>query len=182
MSSRDLEELLLKKHEHRRAVELDWEAVKRDWLVAVEAFYDEICPWLDPFRQKGILDYQFEDIERHEEYIGGYRTRKMMLTASGERIGEIVPVAALILAAAGRIDMIGKNGSVRFLRVGRGSTGPVIEVREGTPDRDAYLCKDPKEKGYEEELMWKISTPPPNIRYIELNSETFADALLEVIR
>ena len=55
----------------------------------------------------------------------------------------------------------------------------MIEVREGTPDRDALRI--PKRRAIQE-LMRKISTPPPNIRYIELNSETFADALLEVIR
>lgn len=172
----------MRKQKHRRAAEPDWEAAKRDWLAAVEAFYGAICPWLEPFRQKGILDYRFEDVERCEEYIGDYRTRKMMLTASGEKIGEIVPVAALILAAAGRIDMIGKNGSVRFLRVAKSSIGPVIEVREGPPDHNGYLGDDPEEKASEEELVWKISTPPPTIRYIELDSETFADALLEVIR
>ncbi|MEA4884560.1 MAG: hypothetical protein VB144_13065 [Clostridia bacterium] len=76
---------------------------------------------------------------------------------------------------------IGKNGSVRFLHVAKNSSESVLEVREGMIGRNERLCEDHEVQGPEEELVWKISTPPPNVRYIELNSETSSDALLEVM-
>ena len=32
-----------------------------------------------------------------------------------------------------------------------------------------------------EKDVWKISTPPPKIKYLELNENSFFDALMEVI-
>lgn len=55
MGSKDLEGLLTRKHQHRKANEADWEAAKSDWLASVDAFYDAFC--------------------------GNYRTKKMMITA-----------------------------------------------------------------------------------------------------
>jgi hypothetical protein len=51
VGSKDLEGLLTRKHQHRKANEADWEAAKSDWLASVDAF----C--------------------------GNYRTKKMMITA-----------------------------------------------------------------------------------------------------
>ncbi len=36
-------------------------------------------------------------------------------------------------------------------------------------------------KNNEVNKIWKIATPPPNIKYINLDEETFFDALMEVI-
>jgi hypothetical protein len=79
VGSKDLQGLLTRKHQHRKANEADWEAAKSDWLASVDAF----C--------------------------GNYRTKKMMITAWEENTGKIVPVAALIPGSADRINMTGKT-------------------------------------------------------------------------
>jgi len=84
------------------------------------------------------------------------------------------PIGTLIIGSRGRIDMTGMNGTIMFVLVDRESDGPRIrtktEFRENNPESD----KEP-------ELVWKISTSPPDIRYIPLNEDSFSDVLAEVI-
>ena len=64
------------------------------------------------------------------------------------------PIGRIILGTLGRIDMSSDFGSVRFVVVSNDSNT---------------------------KLIWKIITPPPQVLYLEVNEESFFEALMEII-
>ena len=48
-------------------------------------------------------------------------------------------------------------------------------------EKDEGEIKKVNEGNGQEEMVWKIATSPPSIKYIDLDSDSFSDALLEVI-
>ena len=73
--------------------------------------------------------------------------------------------------------MESRTGKVRFVLVDEKSEGPLDGVRVPADKRS-------KSKEIDETKIswtWKIATPPPSVRYISLNEESFFDALMELI-
>lgn len=83
-----------------------------------------------------------------------------------------------MIGARGRVDMIGPKGIVRLVIVPKDSSGPKIRVNIRKQDEPASKKDDVKSIL---DWDWKISTPPPNIRYFDLNKESFQDALMDIL-
>ena len=64
--------------------------------------------------------------------------------------------------------MEGKAGKVKFLLTDKNSTKTKVQIYQGKPAKNIKWA-------------WKISTPPPAVQLLELNEESFFDALMEVI-
>ncbi len=176
MGKKVLEEILRKKHQIKEKQGVDWNRRRNVWLNSVEAFYRDIVTWLEPFTEKGLLEITCEDAVKREEHIGEYHLKKMILSISEETV-VFDPVGTLIIGAWGRIDMTGRNGTIMFVLADRGSDGPRIRMKTDTGFRENNNPKSDKEP----ELGWKISTSPPDMRYIPLNEDSFSDVLAEVI-
>lgn len=181
MGLKDLEKFLAEKKEEKVAVStIDWKQEKLRWLHYIDEFYLRIEEWLVPYKAKDLLQYTFEEITLSEENIGDYKTRRLRLEISNDSV-VFDPIGTNLIGAFGRIDMVGKNGTIKFLLVDKDSTGPRISVKvihandlEKTPEVET-LKK-------EIELAWKITVPPPTMKYIDLNEDSFSDALLEVTK
>ena len=181
MGLKDLERFLADKKEEKVAVStIDWKREKLRWLHYIDEFYSRVEEWLVPYKEKDLLQYAFEEITLSEENIGDYKTRRLRLEISNDSV-VFEPVGTNLIGAFGRIDMVGKNGTIKFLLVDKYSTGPRISVKiihandpEKTPEVET-LKK-------EIELAWKITVPPPTMKYIDLNEDSFSDALLEVTK
>lgn len=91
---------------------------------------------------------------------------------------KLEPIGTNLIGAKGRVDLIGKNGTIRFVLVNKNSSGPKIKVNIWIEGEEP-----PKQEEVSKilEWEWKISTPPPRIKYIEFNQETFLSALMEVV-
>lgn len=178
MSLKNLEEFLNNKKKDTE-VKINWEEVKEKWLKEIDNFYTQVQSWLKEYETKNLLKIDFEEVTKLEEHIGEYKARKMRINISNESVF-FDPVGALIIGARGRIDMIGKCGRIKLLLVGKNSSSPRIIVNMHMENKlqDSKNDADTKE---ELEVCWKIATPPPGIKYIELNADSFSDALLEVI-
>ena len=174
MGKKVLEEILRKKHEKKEKQAVDWNRRRNIWLNSVEAFYQDVVRWLGPFTEKGLLEITCEDAVKREENIGEYHLKKMILNISEETV-IFDPVGTLIIGARGRIDMTGKNGTIMFVLVDRESDGPGIRMKT------EFRENNHPESEREPELVWKISTSPPDIQYTPLNEDSFSDVLAEVI-
>ncbi|WP_044749401.1 hypothetical protein [Bacillus alveayuensis] len=143
----------------------------------IEKFYNQIQKFLAPLQEKGLLSLDWEEVKKYEEYLGEYATNKLYINFPNQKV-VIEPIGKNIIGAMGRIDMIGKNGNIKFLLVDKEAESPKVTVH----------FNDGLSKGLEKiretknpEYVWKIATPPPNIKFIDLNEDSFSDALLEVI-
>ena len=74
-----------------------------------------------------------------------------------------------------------ENGQVKLVLVPASSTGVQIKVQIEQGGKSEEEIQKSKEDNGQEEMVWKIATPPPSIKYIELDADSFSDALLEVI-
>jgi len=79
---------------------------------AVEYLFTEIDSWL----AASPLKTRREDMQINEEASGAYNIQKLLIEdAAGKKIAELVPVAAFVLGADGRVDLDGKYDIARIL-------------------------------------------------------------------
>jgi len=180
MGKKDLEAFIAaKKKKSEKVKEINWTKKRDDWLVKLNNLYADIESWLNDL-EKDVVSINYVNKEINEEYIGIYTAKRMILRIADEQV-VLDPVGTLLIGAAGRVDMTGKNGQVKLVLVPASATGVRIKVQTITGGESKEDIKKSKESIGKEEIVWKIATPPPSIRYIELDSDSFSDALLEVI-
>jgi hypothetical protein len=76
--------------------------------------------------------------------------------------------------------MKGPAGTVKFILTGKHSNG--IRISFEIVEKDQRAKKEPASKrDLPEEFVWKITTPPPKIQFIELTQESFFSALTEIV-
>lgn len=156
---------------------IDWDKRKNEWLIHLNSLYSDIVLWLEEYQGNGDVLFNYETIELNEEHIGIYECKRMKVRITSEEI-LLEPVGTLLIGANGRVDMKGKNGTVKLVLVPEKSAGPKIKVIISTKEQNE---KNQKRKEDGETLVWKIATSPPVITYTDLDGDSFSDALLEVI-
>ncbi len=175
MGKKDLQAFINTKKQNAVDEEkIDWEKHKDEWLQSLNEIYDQIESWLNDLKDSAI-SFEYKNKEINEEHIGIYNANNMIIKIASEQI-LLKPIGTLLIGSKGRIDMKGKNGIIKFVLVPKQSCGPSIKLDIAVDDKPK-----PNEKKEEPEWVWKISTPPPAIKYIELDSDSFSDAVLEVI-
>jgi hypothetical protein len=158
-------------------MKIQWELKQKDFIEGINLFYVQIDSLLTPIKNKGLLSIDFAEHWISEEYIGKYKTQKMIIIFQDQNV-TLVPVGTNILGAFGRIDMQGLGGEVKFLWVAKNTAQHIINSfkNSNTKSKSEINPLVPPE-----ERVWKIATPPPHINFIELNEDSFSDALLGVI-
>jgi len=184
LSLKDLEEFL-SEDEQSKGYSFDWDKEKRIWLAAVDNLFKDVVSWLEPLTTNPNFKMTWESVVLHEENLGDYETKRMILELKGQK-ATLEPLGTMIIGSRGRIDLKGANGTVKFTLVDKRLTKPKVTVNIYTETEYTKLQEkaqgktpEPKESA---EYDWKIMTPPPNVQYLPLNAETFSDALLRVIR
>jgi len=178
MGKTDFEEYLRKQDADTEIeAQVDWGKQRDEWLEYLETFYKKVKGWLSKYKDSGVT---CEDREKNidEDHIGKYRARSLHIHVRNKEV-VLDPVGTNLIGAKGRIDMIGNAGTVRFLLVDRNLTGQRISVTartESEPDR-----RETEGKDEQIEWVWKIATPPPRIKHVDINADSFFDALMEVI-
>lgn len=157
---------------------IDWEARKRDWLENLEQLYLTIEGYLEQFRESGKIRIEKAMVSLQEDYIGEYQAESMTILLGSDKV-ILTPVGTMLIGAKGRVDMAGPAGTVKFMLAGRDSNGSRISM---TISGDKQPARETQPQAVApEELAWKIATPPPKVRFIELQPETFFSALTEVV-
>ena len=157
--------------------EIDWEANKEEWLKRLDDFYLIIEEYLKEYVAEDKVKYSYSNIEITETYIGSYIAKTLNIDLGKHKV-ELKPIGTTLIGAKGRVDLIGANGKVKFVLVNKDLSAPRIKF-------EIYIQgEEPAKKEEEPEILewdWKIATPPPRISYINLEQETFLDALMEVV-
>lgn len=169
-------ESFLGKQDLKEEEQIDWNERKNDWLRHIDKFYQIVQVFLKEYLDQGKVSIHTKPLTLNEEYIGSYEAEKCHLRMGSQEV-VFSPVGTRIIGSRGRIDMEGRAGKVIFLLVDKESEGISIKTRIYTGG------ETPKEKDEEKKEIiwtWKIATPPPLFRYVDLNEESFFDALMEV--
>ena len=173
MGKKDLDRFIKEKSKRKEEFQkTDWENKKNEWLKYLSQFYASIQNWMNDYEDKGMISYKFMPVDICEENIGQYKADKLILTIANEQL-VFDPVGAVLIGdARGRIDMKGKNGIVKFLLVEKDTNEATVKISADT---------ESEKERTSQRWQWKIATPPPSIRYLELNRDSFSDAILDII-
>lgn len=179
MGKREFDEYLKKRRADTEAVvQIDWSEKRDDWLQYLADFYNKVEKFLGEYRESGDVAFNYDEKDIREELIGQYRVRSLRIRIKDKDV-VLDPVGTNLIGAKGRVDMIGDAGTVKFVLVDRRLNGPGLSVAIKTQGKPREVEEEKEAEGIE--WAWKIATPPPRIKYIEVNAESFFDALMEVI-
>ena len=178
MSKKEFDEFINKQAKKKSdSKPVDWDAQRDEWLYYLSKFYQRVEAFLEEYIKENKLVHNYTVKTIFEEYIGGYSAKALNIELGYHKL-KLEPIGTNLIGAKGRVDLIGANGKVKFVLVNKASSGPKIKV-------DVWIQGEKQPEKTDEpavnEWEWKIATPPPRIKYINLEQDTFLEALMEVI-
>jgi len=180
MGKEEFEEFI--KQNDTKKEQINWEEKKQLFIEKVDEFYNIIDKYLEPYQID--IAMRDSDITIYEEKLGNYEVKKRTLDIKGNTI-EFTPIGTILIGAWGRIDMEGSNGVVKFVLVPENSDSVKIETAILSTDEDRKKWKEKQanedKKRAEATKIWKVATPAPNIKYLDLDADIFFDKLMEII-
>lgn len=177
MGKKDFDEFLNKLGQEKDANKhIDWKAKRDEWIAYLDEFYKTVEEFLSEYLESGKINYEYSEKKIIEDYIGEYSVKVLQIKFGPHTI-KLEPIGTNLIGAKGRVDLMGANGKVKFVLVDKSSSGPRIKMTvwvngEKPPEKE--------EEKKDIEWGWKIATPPPSIKYIDLQQDTFFDSLMEV--
>ena len=146
------------------------------WLDSVRDFYNKIEHFLERYIKDDKIKLKYEKQVLHEDFSGDYKIDALTLFIGSSQI-HFKPIGTMLVGAKGRIDMTGPRGVVRFVLVRKDASAPRISVRVVVNGQEPAAALPTEQVA---EWTWKISTPPPRVKYTELEEESFYTAMMEV--
>lgn len=179
MSKKAFEEFLNKNTSSSEGQEsINWDVVKTEWLRQLSILYSNIDKWLKEYVDNGQIIVKKRDETLHENHLGDYKVQVIQISFGNKRV-DVVPKARLIIGGYGRVDLLGLNSKeVRFILTDEKSTGVKISIQFGGEPVDNEIINN---KNKSIKLVWKIATPPPQIKYLKLDEDSFFSSLMQVI-
>ena len=146
----------------------------KEWQNNLKKLYDIVRDFLEEYIQTGKVKITEKDIDITEEFLGTYTATKMIIQLGNlGKYVELTPVGKYVIAAYGRVDMSGRNGTVRIVLVDSELDSPRISVTITSDDPQNKSDATPN-------LEWRFVTAPPKMRYISLERETFLGQLMQL--
>ncbi len=180
MSTSKFEEFLQEKD--TEVIKIDWNINKNFFIKKIDEFYSQMDTFLEPYKSK--MNIKNENSIINEDYIGTYEVKKRILHIKNSYI-TFTPIGTNLIGTCGRIDMEGINGVVKFVLVPENNNLFKVKTSILSTEQDKKEWQQKQNKitneNKEANKIWKIVTPPPNVYYMDLDRETFFDALMEVI-
>lgn len=152
----------------------------RDWIDYLKALYEEIEGYLQTYVESGAAKITLRDIQLNEEFIGAYAAPELIVTI-GRSTVTFTPIGTMLIGTKGRVDVQGPLGVARLALVNKAVTNARQLIQVTLRRADAPPPAPPAQQAIKQiEWTWKLSTPPPDMQFIELTQETFFDMILTV--
>lgn len=149
---------------------IDWEKRKERWLSYASQFVQEVQQHLSEFSED--LEVNKATAFITEDHLGEYSVPKLLISLPNKELIELQPVGTLLVGAWGRFDLKGLAGTVKFVLVPEDAIKPTVHVSINEEGKRDQLVSD--------NLVWRVATPAPNIRYLAFDKEALLQAIMEV--
>jgi len=177
MASRSFDDFVNRQAAEAEKPEIDWQARLSEWKSYLNKFYELVKGHLHRYVSEGKISLSYEEKSIHEDQLGTYQVKALTVSIGKSKI-QFDPIGTVLVAAKGRVDMIGSSGSIKFVLVPKDATGPTVKIT--IRDLGDESPPQPELEPFPTEWAWKIATPPPRIRYIPIEEESLFDAIMEV--
>ena len=150
------------------------------WLGYLDALYEQIEEYLASYIKNRSTKIEYLNIQLNEDFIGPYSARKLLLKIGLSTV-TFTPVGTMLIGTKGRVDVQGPLGVARLSLVNKlvTSARQLVQVtvrRVGDPPPAPPSPEAVKAIQW----TWKISTPPPEMKFIELTRDAFFDMIIAV--
>ena len=134
----DLKTFLKEKAEERRARKPETDAVRDEWVAAIEALLTQMKEWLREADEEGILTIEPKTYRLREETLGLYEAPGMTIALGGYEI-EVKPIARFVVGphsneggyhvirADGRVDLTNGYDKYRLYHVKKEGRWKVVD-------------------------------------------------------
>jgi len=158
----------------------DPERQLEEWLSYLDALYKRITEFLESYIKDGSAQIEYRPVQLNEEFSGPYDVREMRLKVGRSTI-VFTPIGTMLIGSKGRVDVQGPIGSARLTLINK----KVTSARQLIQVRVAFSGEPPPAPPTSEaisniEWAWKIVTPPPEMKFIDLTQEAFFDMILSI--
>ncbi len=176
MTKEEFDIFIKKQAQKVQQATVDWNEQLEEWKAYLDRFYERVESLLRPYLDDKSVDLSYSKKTLVEEFIGEYEVRAALISFGGNKI-RLDPIGTNLIAAKGRVDMVGPGGTVRFVLVDAKASAPTVSVRISISGEDLPPGPEiPEPVAWE----WKIATKPPRIGYLPMAQEEFFQALTEV--
>ena len=156
---------------------VDWTAELDEWRDYLEQFKNSVVEFLQEYVEQRKVQLKCKTKKITEDKIGSYDVQAITIKIGNTKV-ELEPIGTLLIGSKGRVDMKGPKGTVKIVLVPKDAKAADIRVQLLSHGRKRQT---EKEERTTTEWAWKLTTPPPNIRYTELKKESFHTAIMEVV-
>ena len=158
----------------------DWDAVLEQWKKDVNSLYESVEGILKKYVEKKLILCCRKEISLVEEALGAYVIDQMELHM-GSHIVRLIPKGRIIIGARGRVDVVSGGRICKLVLVPEDVQTYKLRVSTFHGRHTEQTDKTPISLTSEEQCVWKIATPPPQITYKELNENNLIELLMELI-
>lgn len=179
MQNRDFDEFLRRQQLDASSIATDdWNRERDEWLGHLGDLYRKVESLLGKYISSGQIRFEYKSIELNEENIGLYTAKQMVLRIGRQDI-VLKPIGTLLIGFKGRVDVEGPVGRAQIALVDNKAMG-VASLVHVSVLADGNLPVAPKKPREEIEWAWKIVTPPPERRFVEITQQTLFQLILDV--
>lgn len=166
--------------DEEKKADLDPKQQLREWLDYLSALYKQIEGYLQTYVDSGAAKITRRNIQLNEEFIGAYTAPEWILTI-GRSTVTFTPVGTMLIGTKGRVDVQGPLGKARLVLVNKKITDARQLIQVTVTRVDDSPPALPTEQAIKQiEWTWKLSTPPPDMKFTELTQDTFFNMILAV--
>lgn len=161
------------------AGKLDVEQQLKEWRVYLAALYDAVETFMAGYVSRGQASIRYSKIEINEEFSGPYHVDQMALNI-GPSVIAFKPVGTMLIGSKGRVDVQGPHGSARLVLLNSKVSKAQQLIRISVAPTGESESAPPANATEAIEWSWKLATPAPNVRFIDLNEQVFFDMVISV--
>jgi hypothetical protein len=178
ISSKEFDDFVKRQKTLSAAEQPDWDKERDDWIAFLKSLYGQIQTFLEKYQGDGV-EIEYKDIELNEEYIGVYVVKKMIIHIGRQQV-TLTPIGTLLIGSKGRVDVTGSAGKATLLLVDKDAVDARSMIRVEISVGSHKLPQPEVESKKNIEWVWKIASPPPVMKFIDLNAESFFQMIMEV--
>jgi len=172
MSSNEFDNFI--KHQATKTISHNIFERKEGWLNQIDNLYARVLEILDPYIKSGNITTFTKKISIHEELLGSYEVDSLCIDIGSTDL-QFRPIGTYLFGSPGRIDLTGKRDSIRFVLAQPNDVRATIRIISGE-EAERTTTKPPL---HISTFVWKISTTPPNIKYVEITDEALTKAIMQ---
>lgn len=150
-----------------------------EWEAALENLYEKISEYMNDYTKEEQAAITYRKVQLNEEFSGPYEAKEMLLKVGTSTI-TFTPIGTMLIGAKGRVDVTGTRGSARLVFMSRDieRASQMFKVTVEVVGQSSAAVDEPQ--SVQVDWTWKLATPPPNLRFIELDQESFFDMMLSI--